>query len=499
MSSAAWPVGAEPRVRDLARVRREGDGSWFDPALRLLDVVRDDGTTWSRWFRPDAAGFIARAPARLDVMGGIADYSGSLVLELPLQRSTTAIAQLQETGTVEVVSVREGVAHHAALPVALLQGGELRSAAALRGYFAARPDERWAAYPMGVAQACLARRDTAAPGVRLLVSSDVPEGKGVSSSAALEVACLFALAATWEVPFTEGEAAHACQRAENEVAGAPCGIMDQVTAVSGHRGRLLRLFCQPATIEGHVAIPDEWAFFGIDSGIRHAVTGADYGTVRTAAFMGYRIIAERLGCNAVVRVGRAVVDDERLHGYLANMPPDEFALDHAPFLPGHLGGAAFLRQWGGITDPVTQVDPARVYPVRQATAHPVHEHARVRRFAELLDTRPITDDAAMEMGRLMRASHDSYGACGLGSEGTDRLVQLVGEAGPGRGLYGAKITGGGNGGTVAILARAEAGDAVREVARRYTDASGRRAEVFDGSSPGAAATGVLRLESIAAR
>ena len=58
------------------------------------------------------------------------------------------------------------------------------------------------------------------------------------------------------------------------------------------------------------------------------------------------------------------------------------------------------------------------------------------------------------MGELMSAAHDSYSACGIGSDGTDLLVELVREAGPQSGLYGAKITGGGSGGTVAILGRA---------------------------------------------
>jgi L-arabinokinase len=345
---------------------------------------------------------------------------------------------------------------------------------------------------MGVAQACIERLDgRRAGGIRLVVLSDVPEGKGVSSSAALEVACLYAFASCWDLSFSDGEAAAACQRAENDVAGAPCGIMDQVTVVSGRRDRLLRLICQPATIEGYVAIPDEWRFLGIDSGIRHAVTGADYGTVRTAAFMGYRILVERLGLGADVHAGRARVDDSRLRGYLANMTPEEFEHDHLRHIPERLDGASFLARYGGITDPVTRVDPGRTYAVRTATAHPIHEHARVRQFASLLDARPATEQAAIEMGRLMRASHDSYSACGLGSDGTDRLVQLVEEQGPARGLYGGKITGGGSGGTVAVLARADAREAVRDVSRRYTEETGRRAEVFDGSSPGAAATGVL--------
>ena len=64
----------------------------------------------------------------------------------------------------------------------------------------------------------------------------------------------------------------------------------------------------------------------------------------------------------------------------------------------------------------------------------------------------------------MYESHASYSACGLGSDGTDRLVALAREAGPARGIYGAKITGGGSGGTVALLADAAAGGTVRAIA-----------------------------------
>ena len=64
----------------------------------------------------------------------------------------------------------------------------------------------------------------------------------------------------------------------------------------------------------------------------------------------------------------------------------------------------------------------------------------------------------------MYESHASYSACGLGSGGTDELVALAREAGPARGIYGAKITGGGSGGTVAVLTRADAGATVEEIA-----------------------------------
>jgi len=282
--------------------------------------------------------------------------------------------------------------------------------------------------------------------------------------------------------------------AENFVVGAPCGIMDQMTSALGQADALLSLLCQPAKVQGFVPLPSSIRFWGIDSGIRHAVSGSDYTSVRTGAFMGYRLIAELAGLNVVARSEDGVlrIDDPRWSGFAANLSPAEFDRDFAAHLPAELRGDEFLARHGGTTDSVTRVDPAQTYAVRQPTAHPIHENARVRRFATLLETDP-GEPALGEMGELMYGSHASYSACGLGSDGTDLLVELVRAAGPDAGLYGAKITGGGSGGTVAILGRADAGEAVAGIARRYREATGRKPYLFAGSSPGACRFGVRRV------
>jgi L-arabinokinase len=300
------------------------------------------------------------------------------------------------------------------------------------------------------------------------------------------------IAARYGVELSGEEIATRSQWAENHIAGAPCGIMDQMTSACGRRNRLLRLRCQPGVIEGYVDVPPGFRFFGIDSGIRHAVSGADYGTVRTAAFMGYRIIADAAGLPASLDAATVRDADTRWHGYLANIAPEEFEAHFAAWLPERMSGAKFLRWFDGITDTVTRVHPDREYAVRQATAHPVYENARVSRFADLLGRlQPGAEDVAREMATLMSESHASYGACGLGSEGTDRLVELVQRAGPDSGMFGAKITGGGSGGTVAVLGTSDAEPAVREIARRYAEETGREAEVFVGSGPGADEVGVV--------
>jgi len=431
---------------------------------------------------------VARAPGRLDVMGGIADYSGSLVLQLPIRAE--ALAAVQSSDDEPVVTVRttdpaaaDGQAE-ASIPLAELLDSHDR----VRAWFADTPSAHWAAYVAGAVT--VLHHDQGVRferGLRWILASEVPAGKGVSSSAAIEVAAMRALARLLRLELSGRDLALLCQRVENLVVGAPCGVMDQMTAACGAPGQLLALLCQPAELQPPVVLPGNLEVFGIDSGIRHAVTGSDYTSVRVGAFMGYRVIADLAGLEVTRGAGRVQVVDPRWSGYLANLTPREWASDFRDRVPDRLTGADFLARYGGTTDPVTTVDPARRYDVRQPAAHPILEHDRVRQFRRLLQDgpagAPASDDALAALGDLMYASHASYGACGLGSEGTDRLVALVREAGPARGLFGAKITGGGSGGTVAVLGRRGTRPAIETIARRYAAETGHCGTIIDAADP----------------
>jgi galactokinase len=95
---------------------------------------------------------------------------------------------------------------------------------------------------------------------------------------------------------------------------------------------------------------------------------------------------------------------------------------------------------------------------------------------------------------LMYQSHYAYTECGLGCESADLIVSLVCEEGVANGLYGAKISGGGAGGTVVILGKKDAEGALRSVVERFAEAQGGAPYVFEGSSMGADLFGVLTLE-----
>jgi galactokinase len=443
-----------------------------EPRQQLDDFAR---RAWqSDLFSSSAALTLARAPGRLDVMGGIADYSGSLVLEMPIREAAFAAVQQASDGQ---LIVRSG-AREVRLLLAELRGQSYDGA---RKLFRQEPERRWAAYVAG-ALVVLERECRAAlgQGLRILLASSVPEGTGVSSSAAIEVATLQAVASALGIEVAPVELALLCQKLENLVVGAPCGVMDQITSACGEQGRLLELSCQPASILGQREIPAGIAFFGIDSGLRHAVTGADYGQVRTAAFMGKRIVDDLAGPKAPA--------------YLADISPSVWLECHAAAVPETMLGRDFVVRYGRTSDTVTRVEPDVAYPVRAATAHPIFENARVKAFSELCGG-DLGGRRLELLGELMFESHLGYSACGLGSSGTDQLVSLVREAGAGSGVYGAKITGGGSGGTVAILGRADALPVVEHIARRYAEASGRQPYVFSGSSPGAAAFGVHRAAS----
>jgi len=429
-------------------------------------------------FERGASLSVSRAPGRLDVMGGIADYSGSLVLQRPIAEAAFAAVQRIDRPVLEVVSLGRPpctIPLEALAPDGVPLGYEdARRMFSDEEGTSAQPAQgntapHWVSYVAGailtLAHEC---RMPLTSGARIVVASQVPEGKGVSSSAAVETASMRAAADALGVALGPRDLALLCQKSENLVSGAPCGVMDQMTCVFGERDALLALLCQPAELQPPVPVPEDVEFWGIDSGERHTVGGSDYGAVRAGAFMGLRIVREHAG---------VPVD------YLADIAPAEFERDFVPCLPNEMAGDDFLARYAGTSDTVTRVERGRRYRVRAPAAHPVYERQRAERFRQLLRTSP-GEDRRVQLGALMYESHASYAACGLGSPGTDRLVELVRAEGPAGGLYGARITGGGSGGTVAVLGRKDASAAIARVAGAYERVTGYRPQVFAGSSPG---------------
>ncbi len=288
------------------------------------------------------------------------------------------------------------------------------------------------------------------------LQSDVPLGKGVSSSASIEVATMKALGEAFGIHFSGTELPILAQQVENLIVGAPCGLMDQLASYLGEPNKLLPIICQPDLVQESISIPADISFIGIDSGVRHSVSGASYTDVRCAAFMGYTIIAHALDITTKeLAAAKSANNFSSLPfaGYLCNIPVTDFENSIVNQLPISISGKDFLKEYELSIDQVTRINPDKTYSIKQSVSHPVYEHARVTRFKNLLLSLNDTDSSERssilkEMGALMFQAHESYSLCGLGSDRTDEIVSFAKKL---TGVYGAKITGGGNGGTVCLL------------------------------------------------
>jgi galactokinase len=192
--------------------------------------------------------FEAFAPGRVNLIGEHTDYSGGLVLPVAIELGVT----LGVDGTcdgLELVSEEFGPS-----------------------------SKGWGRYAQAVYDE-LAELGRPAVGIRGAVSSTLPAGAGLSSSAALEVAVALALceAAGWRVEPLE--LADACRRAEFRAVGAPVGILDQAASLLGRAGRAVLLDCR--TLEHRlVPVPAEAALVIVDSGVKHSHETSGYATRR---------------------------------------------------------------------------------------------------------------------------------------------------------------------------------------------------------------------------
>lgn len=448
------------------------------------------------FFDSDLPIYIARAPGRMDLMGGNVDYTGGLVFEMTIREATWAAVQLRRDE--DVLFLNPQMQEYGWQDRVKFHLSDLGDEATVRSLVNQSPGLRWTAYVLGNFHFLRKRfLGQASAGMNLYLESDVPLNKGVSSSAAVEVAVMKAAAQAYGIDLKGIELARACQWVENVIAGSACGIMDQAVIVLGKQKACLPLLCQPCIPYPPVAIAPGLAVWAIDSGVRHAVTGIEYEAARAACFMGYKLICNWEGLELRLEESDGISRwvDSRWNGYPSNMPPSVFRSRFENRLPETWTGEEYLRHAREHIDPYTPVQPQVVYPIRACMRYAVEENHRIRLFAELVRAAAAQSSEGVPplLGELMYQSHHAYTECGLGCEATDSIVNLIREEGAQNGLFGAKISGGGSGGAVAVLGRQDASEAFRRVVGRYGENRGLTPYVFEGSSEGADQFGILQV------
>jgi len=199
-----------------------------------------------------------RAPGRVNLIGEHTDYNLGFVLPIALDRAT--FVETQPSGDAALHVWSDHYNEGRSWPIAAIDS--LRRA------------RHWSDYVAGVARQLTLRGVPIDP-LALRIRSDVPEGSGVSSSAALEVSAALALLQGRE--FDPLETARLCQRAEVEFVGTPCGIMDQYVSVFGQAHAALKIDCRSLTHET-VALPRNVEIVAVNSMVKHELGASAYRT-----------------------------------------------------------------------------------------------------------------------------------------------------------------------------------------------------------------------------
>src|SRR5580704_1600376 len=227
-------------------------------------------------YRFDRASTVSRAPGRVNLIGEHTDYNDGFVMPAALEFATLVAASPRPDRSVHVYSIIMNQSRAFDLDAPTETG---------------RHD--WSDYVFGVA-VMLERSGRRLTGADLVVSTDVPLGSGLSSSAALEVSSAHALLTASGLPFEPVAVAKICQRAENDYVGMRCGIMDQYVSACGVAGAALLIDCR--TLESrNVTIAPNLRLLVANSGVRHQHLGGEYNARREACEEGVRLLKPALG------------------------------------------------------------------------------------------------------------------------------------------------------------------------------------------------------------
>ncbi len=351
-----------------------------------------------------------RAPGRVNLIGEHTDYNDGYVFPMALTRNTTILAKPRTDSTVRLASSIEPQIVEFSIDTAVKKEAP-----------------KWSAYPRGVAEA-LRQKKLLKIGMDALVYTDVPLGGGLSSSASFEVASGLALLTVNRAKMNLPDLALACQWAEHQYAGVPCGIMDQYISAMGVKGHAMLLDCRDLTPRQIPLDNSQVEFLIVNSNVKHELVQGEYTARRNQCQRAVELISRSFPTVKALRdVSMTMLEECRL-----------------------------------------ELDPV----VFRRAKHVITENQRTLEFASALEKKNWA-----HAGELMYASHNSLrDDYGVSCPELDALVDICAAV---PGIYGARMTGGGFGGSIVAMGRhAAMADAAVAIDNQYPQRTGLQATHF---------------------
>lgn len=419
---------------------------------------------------------VSRTPSVVDVMGGIGEDCGTLVLTATLSFSNFAAAWF---------SAGEGVRIRTAEPL-----GEIRSESAVFNGVAGGTGRVletcegavWA-LPTCLALSHAVSNKLVQLGegrLEILVHSSCPPDADFGRQSVQAAALIDVLSKLEGKSLDRAEQARMASDAVAELTGLS-SRRTALTALCGSNGEsLLQIQFHPQVGCERLELPEGVVIVGVRTCLMRPTTPERLRETRRCAEMGRRIIVE---------LKRFDGSGTPFGGPLAAITPTEYVEHFRDRLPTKISGSAFMGRFGGLRGANGELEPTAVYKIRSRSEHHIYENRRVHEFAACLARARRTSDpeALKQAGELMYASHWSHSQrCGIGGVETDQFVTAVRKRYD-DGLLGAKVTAGGAGGEMVVLMRDDdrAGAALDLAVAEARDASGRAIETYAGSLSGA--------------
>jgi galactokinase len=394
----------------------------------------------------------AWAPGRVNLIGEHTDYNEGYVLPIAIEKVVAVAGQVRWAADLPEASSTVYLYSHHHDQIATLRLDQLPSSAGPAG------QPLWALYVAGVLGELLSA-GIRLPGFSASIAGDVPTGQGLSSSAALVMACLTWLNEALDLRIPPLDLARLGQRSEERGTGVRVGILDHAASILGRPGRAVLIDCRSLAYQSIPCDLPEVSLLICDSGVERSLATSAYNERRHECEIALQALVSALVAESRQAGGQVDGPDQ----YQPPTALRDISRHDLQRLAGHIPLPARLRAW-----------------------HVVTENLRTLAAVEALQSQD-----ARRLGELILASHaslrDQYA---VSSNELDTLVQISTQP---PGAYGARLVGAGFGGGVLIVAPESLEGQIRErLEFQYLRRSGRRAEIMrirPAGGPGVASIG----------